>query len=164
MARGIESHISFGIPGNSPGADFSGPLPGQKKNAAPSNEHSVGKTTVIRAVLERVERPARGFYTQEIRENREPAGFFPDSCSGGHPQRQGLARVGFSVNLLSGPTLTLARVNVKSRSGQMLAKENPFPLIFKNLSPPSRRSHWLPTPLVRVRIAYKPFVAVMNSV
>jgi len=43
-------------------------------------------------------------------------------------------------------------------------KGNPLPLIFRNVSPPSRRSHWLPTPLVRVRIAYKPFVAVMNSV
>jgi nucleoside-triphosphatase len=75
----------------------------------------VGKTTVIRAVLERVERPARGFYTQEIRESRAHVGDVPRPCCVSRPPRESLARVGFSLNLLSGPTLTLAHVSIKSR-------------------------------------------------
>jgi nucleoside-triphosphatase len=55
----------------------------------------VGKTTVIQKVVRELDRPVRGFYTQEIRERN--------------------VRVGFSLNLLGGPTLTLAHVKFKGR-------------------------------------------------
>lgn len=55
----------------------------------------VGKTTLLQRVVQKLERPARGFYTQEIRERG--------------------TRAGFSLNLLSGRVLTLSHVNIKSR-------------------------------------------------
>jgi nucleoside-triphosphatase len=55
----------------------------------------VGKTTVIRAVADRLGRRAGGFYTEEIREQGR--------------------RTGFRLVALDGPTGILAAVNVSSR-------------------------------------------------
>ena len=60
-----------------------------------SGPPGVGKTTLLQRVVQELDRPARGFYTREIREKG--------------------TRVGFSLSLLSGPVLTLSHVNIKSR-------------------------------------------------
>jgi len=54
----------------------------------------IGKTTLIRKVVGHLDWPVSGFYTQEIRERG--------------------SRVGFSLNLLSGPVLTLSHVSIRS--------------------------------------------------
>ncbi|MFQ5856456.1 MAG: NTPase [Anaerolineae bacterium] len=55
----------------------------------------VGKTTLVRRVVEQISRPAGGFYTRELRE--------------------GDRRVGFEIVTLDGQRATLAHVNINSR-------------------------------------------------
>ncbi|MBS1253597.1 MAG: Nucleoside-triphosphatase THEP1 [Anaerolineales bacterium] len=55
----------------------------------------VGKTTVVRRVVERLGQPAGGFYTRELRE--------------------GGRRVGFEIVTLGGQTATLSHVDIESR-------------------------------------------------
>jgi len=64
------------------------------KNLILSGRPGVGKTTLIRAVLERLRAPARGFYTAELR-------------SVGR-------REGFALNVLGQPPGILARVDIRS--------------------------------------------------
>lgn len=65
-----------------------------KKNLILTGRPGVGKTTLVRRVVEGVSLPVRGFYTAEIRE--------------------GGRRVGFSLNVLGKPSSVLAHVDIRS--------------------------------------------------
>jgi nucleoside-triphosphatase len=64
-----------------------------------------GKTTLIRGVLARLNRPAGGFYTQEVRQN----GVRQNGV------RQGGERIGFEIVMLDGALGRLAQASLASK-------------------------------------------------